>query len=305
MTQWPKPELVAINDTELAVYEFATPPMSRGDIILLHGMSDIAFALEPLAQFLVPQYRVIAYDARGHGRSGHPGAYSVLHHVADLASLIEHFGLPHPILIGHSLGGHTVSGYSGIEPTRVRAAVLLEGMGPPSRLVGVDAPEQINRDKAMITMMRATRSHRPQSSIKAAANRLLQVHPRLDPSRALLLAEHGTRSGPDGTRIWRHDQRVFHWVASMNQAEIESRWASITAPVLAASGADAWETWWTRPGSSMAGRQRFTPDEFMERLKLFSDVEHIEVAGAGHMVHFDQPEKVNELVDTFLGRVLV
>ena len=44
-----------------------------------------------------------------------------------------------------------------------------------------------------------------------------------------------------------------------------------------------------------------TDDELAERLALFADIEHVELTEAGHMLHFDQPAKVNELIERFLS----
>lgn len=303
MSGWPAPTELALGSETIAVYDFGEPDGgSLGDLLLLHGMADVARSLEPLALPLADRYRVVAFDARGHGRSSHPGAYTVLHYVADLVDLIEALAIEQPILIGHSLGGHTVANYAGLHPDRVRAVVLLEGMGPPSpaRPASVAADQEYGR--AMIEVLRRHPRHRPQPDVAAAAKRLRAVHPRLDPERSLLLAEEGTRPGPQGGRVWRHDARTFHWVASVDHAVNEQRWAAISAPVLTVSGADAWETWWARAGGPTEGRERLTDEQFAQRVAVFRDVEHVELADAGHMLHFDRPDRVNELIADFLAR---
>ena len=288
-----------------AVYDYGPPAgRSLGDVVLLHGMADVARSLEPLADSLRDRYRVILLDARGHGRSSHPGAYSVLHYVADLQAFLDRFGLDRPILIGHSLGGHTVANHAGLFPDRARAVVLLEGMGPPAQLRSPTPAARLAHSRSMVEALGASPGHRPQPDLDAAVDRLLSTHPRLDPDRARVLAAEGTRPGPEGGLVWRHDERTWHWVASIDQAALEERWAAITAPVLAVSGAEAWDTWWTRNRGPARDRVRLTADEFAERLALFADIEHVELAEAGHMVHFDQPGRIGELVDGFLQRRL-
>lgn len=303
MTDWPSPTTTALGRETLAVYDFG-PPIgpSLGDVVLLHGMADVAHSLEPLARSLHDRYRVVAFDARGHGRSSHPGAYSGFHFVADLAGVLDAVSLDEPILIGHSLGGHTVANFSGLYPGRVRAAVLLEGLGPPTPPTGPASQAQLDHDRAMIDVLRSSPRHRPQPDVAAAAARLTATHTRLDPERALVLAEEGTVPGPDGGRVWRHDERAWHWITSVDHGALELRWAAITAPVLAVSGAEAWETWWARPGGPAADRVRMTDEEFEARLAVFADLEHVELPEAGHMLHFDQPERINHLIDDFLHR---
>ncbi len=299
---WPEPRPVAAGPVELAVYDHGPPTGgSHGDLVVLHGMADVARSLEPLTRSLTDRYRVVAYDARGHGRSTHPGAYSALHYVADLASVVAELGLERPVLIGHSLGGHTAANYAGLYPDRVRAVVLLEGLGPPvNRAIGAEAT--LERGRAMIEVLRATPRHRPRPDVAAAADRLQAAHPRLDRERAMVLAEDGTKPTPDGGRVWRHDERTWDWIASVEQRELEVRWAAIAAPILAVSGAEAWETWWARPGGPSSGQTPMTAAEFADRLAIFADLEHVELPEAGHMVHFDQPERIDRLVTEFLRR---
>lgn len=265
-------------------------------------MADVARSLEPLAQSLVDNYRVVLFDARGHGRSSHPGAYSGFHFSADLANVIDVLELDRPILIGHSLGGHSVANYAGLYPNQVEAVVLLEGLGPPTPPPADTPTAHLDHDRAMIEVLRSHPRHRPQPDIAAAASRLTATHTRLEPDQALLLAEDGTMPGPEGGRVWRHDERTWHWITSVDHAAMSHRWAAITVPVLAVSGAEAWETWWARPGGPTADRPRMTDDQFRERLATFQDLEHVELPEAGHMLHFDQPERISQLVVDFLLR---
>jgi pimeloyl-ACP methyl ester carboxylesterase len=305
VTAWPSPTEIDVGRESLAVYDYGPPPgpprLHQGDVVFLHGMADVARSLEPLMAPLTDRYRVLAFDARGHGRSTHPGAYSVLHFVADLAMLLDTLGLDRPILVGHSLGGHTVANYAGLYPDRARAVVLLEGLGPPSAPAPDTAPARLDHARAMIEALQRAPRHRPQPDVAAAAERLLATHTRLDPDRARLLAREGTIPGPDGGLVWRHDERTWHWIASVDHTQIEERWAAITAPVLAVSGTEAWETWWARPGGPMDDRVRLTAEQFEARLARFADMTHVELPDAGHMVHFDQPERINQLIAQFLA----
>jgi len=302
MTDWPTPTMLDLGREAIAVYDYGSPgPGRAGDVVLLHGMADVARSLEPLAQALCERYRVILFDARGHGRSSHPGAYSVLHYVADLHTVLDRLEIERPILVGHSLGGHTVANYSGLFPDRPRIIALLEGMGPPAELRPDEPAARLANGRAMIEALAASARHRPQPDLDAATARLLTAHPRLTGERARVLAADGTEPGPDGGLMWRHDERTWHWVASIDQAALEERWAAITVPVLAVSGAEAWDTWWTRSRGPGGDRMRMTDAQFAERLERFADITHVELAEAGHMVHFDQPDRVNQLVSGFLA----
>jgi pimeloyl-ACP methyl ester carboxylesterase len=46
------------------------------------------------------------------------------------------------------------------------------------------------------------------------------------------------------------------------------------------------------------------PAEWSAKLAAFPDIEEVELADAGHMVQFDQPERLNEVIADFLDRRL-
>ena len=171
------------------------PPM-----VLLHGSSDLAWSLDSVAQAFADRYRVIGLDLRGHGHSDHPGAYSVLHYVADLERVVDHFGLAdrRPVLVGHSLGGHIVAQFCGLYPEVSSALVLVEGTGPPARVVDDGPDARADFARMVIGVLQTPLRHKPLADLDAAVARLAATHPRLDPERARFLAEVGTRPGPDG-----------------------------------------------------------------------------------------------------------
>ncbi len=72
-------------------------------------------------------FRVITYDARGHGGSGKPhdpGAYADGAMLKDLRALVEHLGLEEFDLMGYSMGGRVALGLLCTDPAGVRRAVL-------------------------------------------------------------------------------------------------------------------------------------------------------------------------------------
>jgi pimeloyl-ACP methyl ester carboxylesterase len=80
-------------------------------VILAHGWTNSGLCWSELASALAPHFDVIAYDARGHGRSGRlpPGPLTSPALVSDLINLMTTLGAPRAGLIGHSMGANTVA----------------------------------------------------------------------------------------------------------------------------------------------------------------------------------------------------
>jgi pimeloyl-ACP methyl ester carboxylesterase len=73
-------------------------------------------------------HRVIAYDARGHGRSDpapSPDAYEYADLAADLARLMDERGIARAVLVGASMGAHTLLRLALEQPERAAALVVI------------------------------------------------------------------------------------------------------------------------------------------------------------------------------------
>lgn len=91
-----------IGDVDL-YYEVA----GRGaPLLFIHGLGSSSRDWRRQIAHFAEHYRVLTYDARGHGRSSKPpGPYSVELFAADAAELIEALGLAPVHVVGLSMGG--------------------------------------------------------------------------------------------------------------------------------------------------------------------------------------------------------
>jgi non-heme chloroperoxidase len=91
--------------------------------------------------FLEHNYRVIAHDRRGHGRSSQtPTGNDMDTYAADVAALVETLDLKAAVHVGHSTGGGEVARYvAHAKPGRVGKAALI-GAVPPIMVKSVNNP---------------------------------------------------------------------------------------------------------------------------------------------------------------------
>lgn len=91
-------------------------PSDGYPIVLTHGITCALRAWAYQIADLASDYRVIAFDHRGHGRSGIPrrGGYSLKHLASDLDSVLDATLAPHEraVIAGHSMGGITIAAWS-------------------------------------------------------------------------------------------------------------------------------------------------------------------------------------------------
>ena len=82
-------------------------------IIFIHGWSGDHSSFLPQLEELSKEYRVIAYDHRGHGNSDRPEKGLTLERFArDLKELMDHLELKDLILAGWSMGAQTIFQYA-------------------------------------------------------------------------------------------------------------------------------------------------------------------------------------------------
>jgi pimeloyl-ACP methyl ester carboxylesterase len=93
-------------------------------IVLAHGITCAIRVWAYQIADLSSDYRVIAFDHRGHGRSAVPArrhAYSLDHLAADLDSVLEAALVPgeRAVIAGHSMGGIAITSWADRYPERV------------------------------------------------------------------------------------------------------------------------------------------------------------------------------------------
>jgi len=105
-------------------------------VVFSHGWPLNADAWESQMVYLVAQdFRCIAHDRRGHGRSSQPWNGNDMDTYADdLSELIEKLDLNGVTLVGHSTGGGEVARYIGRHGCRRVAKVVLMGSVSPLML---------------------------------------------------------------------------------------------------------------------------------------------------------------------------
>lgn len=254
--------------TYLAVVEFGgagTP------ILLLHGLMGRASTWWSVARRLTAYGRVVALDARGHGRSQATGPWTVDRMARDAADVLEPLGPA--VVVGHSMGGLHALVLAATHPSLV-CGLVVEDMGCDlTRL-----PE------SQVADMTAWFEAIPQPFPALGAVREAFGHPR--PEFGDYMAECSEERA-DG----------FHLLTRVRDAaEIAGEWVrrdfwsavdAVRCPTLLVEAEESIVP--SGQGAEMATRM--------------SRAEHVVVPGTGHLVHADEEAFVRVLAP-FLEQVV-
>ena len=236
-------------------------------LILLHGLTGNGACWTPLARSLEKEYDVVMPDARGHGNSSAPlHGYWYEDHAADVIGLIRGLGLSAPILLGHSMGGMTAAVVASLAGNGVRGVILAD----PTFLSAERQREVYGSDVA--------EQHRrllTQDGCAVLAD-LRSRHTRRSPEIVELMASARLQ-----TRMSAFD------VLTPPNPEYRPLVSTIDVPILFVIG-DAGVVSLETVGELQSLNSRI-------RVEL--------IPGAGHGVQYDQPERFEAVVRSFLSSV--
>jgi len=95
-------------------------------VVLLHGLSATRRNVVQGSRALAKRrYRLISYDARGHGASAPAPSYEYADLVADLEAVLAELGVEKAALVGSSMGAATAMAFTLEHPERVPALVQI------------------------------------------------------------------------------------------------------------------------------------------------------------------------------------
>ena len=265
-------------------------PDSDDPVLVLHGYADCAATFQFVADEIAPDLPLVAVDWRGFGESARsPGGYWFPDYYADLEQMIERLCPRGPArIVGHSMGANVAMIYAGVRSSRVCALVNLEGFGLP-RTQPSQAPARLGQ---WLDELRAPAEFADYADVAELAVRIAKRNPRLTPERAAFIAACWSAPLPDGGARLLTDpphRRTNPYL--YRREEMEACWREIEARVLMVVGAE----------SELA--TRLAAEGGVESFKtLVRSIRVEKVAGAGHMLHHDEPRAVARLIEAFVGQ---
>ncbi|NEA90477.1 alpha/beta hydrolase [Streptomyces sp. SID7958] len=287
-------DVTGADGVRLAAWEFGDPPKTAaadrddggegtggaggaGGVLLLHGLMGRASHWASTARWLSERYRAVALDQRGHGRSEKPprAVFSRDAYVDDAEAALEQLGLGPAVLIGHAMGALTAWQLAAKRPDLVRGVVICD-----MRASALGAASQREWDawfKAWPV---------PFATLADVRKWFGEDDPwveRPNPARGAFYAEVMAEA-PDG---WRPVFDPEQMLRSRETWVYDAHWEELTqvrCPALVVRGLDG-----------ELGRA-----EAQEMVRVLPHGRYAEVADAGHLVHYDQPDAWRAAVEPFL-----
>lgn len=236
-------------------------------LVLLHGLTGDGACWSLLARALEAEFDVVMPDARGHGQSSTPPhGYSYQDHARDVVGLIQGLGLAAPVLLGHSMGGMTAAVVASQSAAPFRAVILADPTFlSPEHQREVYESDAVEQHRRLLSLDKA--------EVLAQA-RVRHAHRRAELVELIAEARMNTRIA--AYDVLTPPNPAYHRLVSAIQVPI--------LLVIADNGVVSEET--------ARELQSLNPRLGVEK-----------ILDAGHGLHYDQPDRFEKVVRTFLQSV--
>lgn len=236
-------------------------------VVLLHGVTDSWRSFERVLPHLPRSIRALAFSQRGHGDSSRPETgYRFVDFSEDLRMFMDAGGIEAAVIVGHSMGSYVAQRFAMDYPARTRGLVLMGSFTSMRHNAGV----RELWDAVVSTI---------EDPIDPSFVREFQESTLARPVPADFLDTIVRESLKVPARVWR---AAF---ADFLEADFSARLSTITAPTLIVWGDQ--DAFCSR-GEQDALRARIPGS----RLVVYG--------GAGHALHWEDPEQFASDLGTFL-----
>jgi pimeloyl-ACP methyl ester carboxylesterase len=249
-------------------------------VVFVHGMVMSNTMWDAQVEALADEYTTVAYDVRGHGRTGGSdvGSYSIPLFAEDLDALLTALDVERPVLCGTSMGGAVAQAYAAAHPGNVAGLVLADTFPAGDLpLAGRLAFANIR----FLGWLQRYVDYRRLNRVQMRVGNLLSPGWAGDEVTVQDLVESDPRIASDEFR------KIARATAAFPGSDLDL--SAVTAPALVLYAENA--------PAGMQGMASGIRDGLAN-----ADVEVDVVPDAGHAVNLDNPEFFEEAVRAFLAR---
>jgi pimeloyl-ACP methyl ester carboxylesterase len=264
-------------DTGTVVLNYAEGPPSGPPLVLLHGISANWRMYSLFLPFLLPRWQIYAMDSRGHGKSGHPGTYTLGELAADTSAFLEGVVGQPAAIVGMSQGGLVGIRVAARSPQRVEALVV--GDSPLCRETLTAWWENVTTPEAKARRGKIKELIRARSSVESIVSEMAAQFPQMDAAWLRYVAKSYTQLDPEiFAFLEQDDPETF-----LGEVDSSGYLPKITCPVLLLQSA------------------LMTPEDGQRALKQLPNGYLVHFDNMGHLLHLEgQGYQVIATVSHFL-----
>jgi len=295
-----------ISETEEVVFKTTSTQFSaltlnnssNNIILCLHGWLDNAASFLPLfnefnqlsnlGKTRLGEFKIIAIDLPGHGKSSHKGAdahYHFIDWIYDVLALCETHHWSDIHIVGHSMGGMIASAFAAAFPEKVKSLTLIDSIGF-IYADEKDATSQLRKGLLSRIKQETSGPKKTQLTLEKAIKARVLISDLEEPN-ARLIVTRNLRTTNDSCE-WRSDRKL-NTVSPYRLSLLQCKQliTDIKTPVQIIYGSKGL-------------------DFVKKGLDVFSpliECNHVVELEGGHHVHMEKPEETAKLISNFISSI--
>lgn len=258
-------------------------PEDGTPLVFLHGLMGFAQNWRRIISHFEGQFRCLAYDQRGHGRSFKPDSgYTPEDYAQDLLEIIDSQGWSQIHLVGHSMGARNALCFAALHPQRLKSLVMVD-MGPEEYRVAFQYYEDL------LNLVPTPFQDRASAKAFLFEEFTKKAQSKEDP---LTLANYfyaNLEEKPSGEIDWKFSKKAI--IDSVKAGRGKNRWnevESLEMPTLLIRGQRSLD---------------LPRDVYEEMLRRQPLIKGVEIVDAGHWVHSDKPLETIQALEAFWQQI--
>jgi pimeloyl-ACP methyl ester carboxylesterase len=242
-------------------------------VVFLHGYLESGEVWQPLTDLLSREFRVIAADLPGHGRSGVAGGEHTMEFLAGaVRAVIADAGADRVLMAGHSLGGYAALAFAELWPGLLSGYVLFHSHPH------ADTAEAIEKRMREIAVVRAGKknimypgnvsmmfSEENLSAMPEALARIMEIASG-NPGEGIIALLNGMISRPSRQSVVESGRVPLLWILGR-------------------------------------GDLYFTPEMALRDIKLPANAQVVILENSGHLGFIEETERAAQLITDFARRI--
>ncbi len=275
-----------VGDSPKLAYVDTGNPSAQKTVVLIHGLASNLGYFREIIPLLSSEFRVIAVDLPGYGRSEKGNfPYGMLWYAQQVRILIQELNLKNVYLSGHSMGGQIAITYALNWPEELNGLALLSPAGVEKFKAGEG--EWLS---SVITIEGTIKASEEQVRVNLSRN-FYEWNDRYE-----WMIEERMRLTKDKAAFREYAYAVDQCVHAMLNEPTTERLPELRVPVTFIHGTydGLIPNPYLHPG--------FTADVFKKGVELTPGSSRIEIDKAGHMLQIEQPKAVADAIKKAISK---
>lgn len=251
-------------------------------VVFLHGLMAFQANWRKIANRIENDYQCLIYDQRGHGRSFKPeSGYSLNDLAEDLYKITTELGWDQFHLVGHSMGANVAMVFAYKYPQKVKT-LTIEDMGAS---VPTDSYKYYEN---MLNLVPTPFESKQQVKDFFDQKFLKLFNPSENAKVLTTFLQANIEEKESGQYDWRFSKQAIIEIAKKSRES--DRWLELSSfkmPVLLIRGETS---------------HVLRKEDYEKMLQVNPQIQGVEIAEAGHWIHYEKYEEFTEILLNFLNQ---